>query len=323
MTPAPLSSLVTGATGLLGQWLVRALVERGSPVTCLVYEPDRQGDWARLSLPAGVAEVTGDIRDGALVRRLLAEHEIGAVYHLAAQAIVGLAADDPTTTFDVNVHGTWEVLEACRQSPGVRAVVVASSDKAYGDAGGRPYTEDTPLTPTNPYDVSKACADLIARSYADAYRLPLAVTRCGNLYGGGDLNWSRLVPGTIRSVLAGERPVIRSDGTFVRDYLYVEDAVDAYLRVADAIVDGTADPGSAFNAAAGDDVQALALAQRIVELMGSDLECDVRNEARGEIREQRLDASRVRTELGWTPATSLDEGLTRTIAWYRRFVTVD
>jgi CDP-glucose 4,6-dehydratase len=317
---SPLPALVTGATGLLGQWLTRALVARGSRVVCLVYEPDRQGEWARLSPPADAIQVPGDVRDGSAISRVLGEHGIGVVYHLAAQAIVGLAADDPATTFDVNVRGTWELLEACRQSPTVRAVVVASSDKAYGDAGGRLYTEDTPLLAKNPYDASKACADLIARSYAASYGLPVAVTRCGNLYGGGDLNWSRLVPGTIRSVIAGERPVIRSDGTFVRDYLYAEDAADAYLRVADGLVNSTVPAGDAFNIATGEGVEALELARRIVTIMDADLECDVRDEAHGEIREQRLDASRVASDLGWAPNTSLDTGLTNTIAWYREFL---
>ncbi len=323
MTPvvSTAPALVTGATGLLGQWLVRALVERGEPVVAMVYELDRQGEWARLALPAGAVETPGDVRDRSQLARLLDEHHIGVVYHLAAQAIVGEAAENPATTFDVNVRGTWELLEACRGAASVPAVVVASSDKSYGDAGGRPYTEDSPLLARNPYDVSKACADLIARSYAETYDVPLAVTRCGNLFGGGDLNWSRLVPGTIRSVLAGQRPVIRSDGHYVRDYLYVEDAVDAYLRLADALRGGTVPRGSAFNLATGTAVEALDVAQRIVRLMGSGLECEVRDEAAGEIREQRLDATLAREQLGWVPTTPLDEGLQRTITWYRRFLS--
>jgi CDP-glucose 4,6-dehydratase len=317
----PRPALVTGATGLLGQWLVRALVDRGTPVVCLVYEPDRTGDWTRIRLPEAALAVSGDVRDGALTESLLREHDIGDVYHLAAQAIVGVAADDPATTFDVNIRGTWELVDACRRIPSVRAVVVASSDKAYGDADGRPYTEDDPLLASNPYDASKAGADMVARSYAHSYGMPLAVTRCGNLYGGGDLNWSRLVPGTIRSVIADERPIIRSDGTFVRDYLYVKDAAAGYLRVAEGLGRDEIAPGTAFNLATGDGIEALRLAERIVELMGSDLACDVRDEATGEIREQRLDAGRARAQLGWAPSTMLDDALVQTISWYREFLS--
>jgi CDP-glucose 4,6-dehydratase len=211
------------------------------------------------------------------------------------------------------------VLEACRRSPAVGQVVVASSDKAYGTRDQLPYDEDTPLRGCHPYDVSKSCADLIAQAYGATYQLPVVISRCGNFYGGGDLNWSRIVPGTIRAVLRGERPVIRSDGQYVRDYFYVEDGAAAYTLLAERLA---ADPrlrGRAFNFSDESPVSVLALVRRVLALMGSDLEPEVLDEATHEIREQYLSAARARAELGWHPLFSLDEGLRRTIGWYRDF----
>lgn len=309
--------LVTGATGLLGGWLVPALLERGAQVVCLVR------DWTpacRLIADGTIGQVRvvrGDLLDEACLARTLAEYEVQTVFHLAAQTIVGTAKRNPAATFEANIRGTWQLLEAVRQVAPHAAVVVASSDKAYGAQPSLPYDETMPLAGEYPYDVSKSCADLLARSYALTYGLRVGITRCGNLFGGGDLNYNRLVPGTIRSVLRGERPVIRSDGQFVRDYLYVEDAADAYLRLASALADDEGLAGEAFNISYEQPQTVLALVGRILALMGSDLAPDVRNEASHEIREQYLGAAKARARLGWTPVHSLDTGLARTIDWYR------
>lgn len=228
-------TLVTGATGLLGGWLVEHLLARQASVVCLVRDHVPQSRLLSEGLGSSVSLVHGDVRDQALLERVLGEYEIDTVLHLAAQAIVGVANQNPVSTFETNVGGTWALLEACRRSPRVMQIVIASTDKAYGDHASVAYDETTPLRARFPYDVSKACADLIAQSYAATFALPVCITRCGNFYGGGDLNWSRLVPGTIRSIHRGERPVIRSDGQFVRDYIYVEDGAAAYLTLAERL----------------------------------------------------------------------------------------
>lgn len=314
-------TLVTGATGLVGGWLVRELVECGADVVCLVRDWVPGSEIVRSKLLDRVKTVRGDIRDRDLVERTLGEYEIDTVFHLAAQTIVGIANRNPVSTFESNVQGTWNVLEAARRSPLVKAVVVASSDKAYGAQEHLPYLEATPLEGRHPYDVSKSCADLIAQAYGSTYGLPIAVTRCGNFYGGGDLNWNRIVPGTIRSVLRGERPVIRSDGRFVRDYFYVEDGAACYLLLAERLLakcDGLR--GQAFNFSNEIQVTVSELVNLILEKMESSLEPDIRNEASNEIRHQYLSAGRAREQLGWRPLFTLDEGLTRTIAWYRDFL---
>jgi CDP-glucose 4,6-dehydratase len=234
--------------------------------------------------------------------------------------VVGIASRNPIPTLETNVAGTWNVLEACRRNPTVRQIVIASSDKAYGTSGHLPYTEETRLEGRFPYDVSKSCADLIAQSYAATYELPVAITRGGNLFGGGDLNWSRIVPGTIRSLLDGERPIIRSDGRFLRDYFYVEDAAAAYMLLAERLADDPSLRGTAFNFAYGAPLTVLDLVRRIIAAVGVAVEPDVRNEARHEIVEQYLDAQRARRVLGWAPVYDLDEGLRRTVAWYREFL---
>lgn len=309
-------TLVTGATGLVGGWVVQRLLDRGASVVCLVR------DWVPESLvlanlQSRVVIVRGDLCDQALLERALGEHEIDTVIHLAAQAIVGIANRNPVSTFEANIQGTWCLLEACRRSPLVKQIVLASSDKAYGESPVLPYDESTPLRGRHPYDVSKSCADLIADTYANTYGLPVAITRCGNFYGPGDLNWNRLVPGTIRSVLRGERPVIRSDGEFIRDYFYVEDGAAAYLHLAEQLAGNRALIGEAFNFSNEIQVTARALAERIVAMLGSDLSLDIRNEATHEIRHQYLSADKARRLLGWAPLFTLDEGLQRTIAWYR------
>jgi CDP-glucose 4,6-dehydratase len=240
--------------------------------------------------------------------------------HLAAQTIVPIANKNPASTFESNIGGTWAVLEACRRSPNVQQVVLASSDKAYGDAEQLPYDEDTPLLARYPYDVSKACSDLIGQSYAHTFGLPVAITRCGNFYGGGDLNWNRIVPGTIRSVVRGQRPVIRSDGHYVRDYFYVEDGAAAYMLLAEQLAARPELRGAAFNFSNEIQVTVLELVERILKLMESDLEPVIHNEASKEIRCQFLSAARARELLGWAPLFSLEQGLASTIEWYRAFL---
>jgi CDP-glucose 4,6-dehydratase len=267
-----------------------------------------------------VKVVRGDVRDRECLERSLGEYEIDTVFHLAAQTIVGIANRNPVSTFESNIQGTWNLLEACRRSPAVKSIVVASSDKAYGDQAVLPYSEETPLQGQHPYDVSKSCADLIAHAYAVSYRLPVAITRCGNFYGGGDLNWNRIVPGTIRSVLRGERPIIRSDGHYVRDYFYVEDGAAAYVTLAEALAKRPELGGEAFNFSNELQISVLDLVQQTLGQMGSTFKPDVRNEANNEIRHQYLSAGKAREVLGWRPLYTLGDGLSKTIAWYRGFL---
>lgn len=313
-------TLVTGATGLVGGWLVKKLVETGADVVCLVRDQVPQSEFVRSGLAEKVKVVSGDVRDQPLLERLLGEYEIETVIHLAAQTIVPIANRNPVSTFETNVGGTWALLEACRRSPAVGQVVVASSDKAYGDHDELPYSEDAPLRGRHPYDVSKSCADLISQSYAATYDLPVAITRCGNFYGGGDLNWNRLVPGTIRSVFRGQRPVIRSDGKYIRDYFHAEDGAAANMLLAERLAGDAGLRGEAFNFSNEIQINVLELVERILSSMNSDLEPDVRNEASNEIRNQYLSAAKARETLGWKPLFSLDEGLRRTIRWYEDFL---
>jgi len=264
--------------------------------------------------------VRGDVRDQALLERTIGEYEIDTIIHLAAQTIVGIANRNPVSTFESNIAGTWSLLEASRRSPAVKQIVIASSDKAYGDHEVLPYSEEAPLQGRHPYDVSKSCADLIAQSYATTFDLPVAVTRCGNFYGGGDLNWNRIVPGTIRSVLREQRPIIRSDGKYVRDYFYAEDGAAANMVLAEALSQNRELRGQAFNFSNETQVTVLELVERLLNLMNSKLEPEIRNEATNEIRHQYLSADKARQLLKWKPLFSLDEGLRRTIEWYRDFL---
>jgi CDP-glucose 4,6-dehydratase len=310
-------TLVTGGSGLLGSWLVERLLQLEADVVCLLRDWVPRSELVRRNHLERVAVVRGDVRDQDLMERALGEYEIRTVFHLAAQTTVGVANRNPVSTFDANIRGTWSLLEACRRSPLVAQILVASSDKAYGAHPKLPYTEDAPLQGRHPYDVSKSCADLIAQSYAVSYRTPVAVVRCGNLYGGGDLNWNRLIPGTIRSVLRGETPIIRSDGTCVRDYLYVEDGVSAYVQLAEALADRRELTGEAFNFGHNRPLSVRAVAEMLLALMKrADLGLDVRNEATNEIPDQYLDATKARTVLGWTPSCTVEQGLERTIHWY-------
>jgi CDP-glucose 4,6-dehydratase len=313
-------TFVTGGTGLVGSWLVRRLVEAGAEMVCLVRDWVPQSELVRSRQIEQVTVVRGDIRERDLLERILGEYEIDTVIHLAAQTIVTIANRNPISTFETNIAGTWNLLEACRRSPCVGQVVIASSDKAYGDQEKLPYDENTPLQGQHPYDVSKSAADLIAHMYAVSFDLPVVVTRCGNFYGGGDLNWNRIVPGTIRSVLRGQRPVIRSDGNFVRDYFYVEDGAAAYMLLAEQLAAHPELRGEAFNFSYGNQLTVLELARRVLARMGSDLQPDVRNEANNEIRKQYLNADKARRVLGWSPLFTLEDGLDKTIAWYKEFL---
>ena len=315
------SVLVTGATGLVGSWLVRKLLEEGAYISALVLDMDpsseliRSGDFDKLSV------INGDLADFNAVSRAVHQNASEIVFHLGAQTIVGTALVDPIRTFQSNIQGTWNVLEAVRNSHGrVKSVMVASSDKAYGNARYLPYKEDHPLHGDGPYDVSKSCTDLIAQSYATTYKLPVTIARCGNIYGGGDLNWSRIVPGTIRSLLSGQAPVIRSDGTFVRDYVHVDDVVDAYIHLAQTAQLGEIN-GEAFNFSRDEPLNVMELYRAIcIGVTGAEVEPQILSSARSEIQDQHLDSSKARTELGWTPKVSLTDGLARTIQWYKTYL---
>ncbi len=311
------SVLVTGATGLLGGWLTRSLLSHGASVVCLVRDWVPQCELVRKNQLEQVNVVRGDVTDRGVIERALGEYEVQTVFHLAAQTIVGIANRNPVSTFESNIQGTWNLLEACRRSPLVSAIVVASSDKAYGTHSVLPYSEDMALQGRHPYDVSKSCADLISQAYAATFDLPVGITRCGNFYGGGDLNWNRVVPGTIRSVLRGERPVIRSDGQFIRDYFYVEDGAAAYMLLAERLSADRALRGQPFNFSNEIQITVLELVAKILSKMGSKLEPEVQNQASNEVRHQFLSAERAREQLNWAPSFTLDEGLERTIAWYR------
>lgn len=314
--------LVTGATGLVGSWLVKELLARNARVSALVLDADPQSELFRSGDVHRVAVVNGPLEDAAVVERAINRHEPATVFHLGAQTLVGAAHRNPAATFESNIRGTYLLLEACRVHPGlIEGVVVASSDKAYGDRPDLPYTEEMPLHGRHPYEVSKSCTDLLAQCYHATYGLPVAVTRCGNIYGGGDLNWSRIVPDTVRRLLRGDRPVLRSDGTHIRDYFYVRDAARAYLRVAERMTDPMV-RGEAFNFSTETPVSVLDLVRVISRLMGATgTEPEIRNTATGEIRNQYLSAAKARRVLQWRPEYDLDAGLRETIDWYRGYFT--
>jgi CDP-glucose 4,6-dehydratase len=312
-------TFVTGCTGLVGAWTVRALLDRGAHVVGLVRDQVPGSELHRGGFLNRIDVVRGCVEDYHLLERALAEYEIQTVIHLAAQTIVGIANRSPLSTFETNVKGTWCLLEAARRCGTHPQVVVASSDKAYGEQPVLPYTEEAPLQGRHPYDASKSCTDILALTYHNTYRLPVCVTRCGNFYGGGDLNWNRIVPGTIRAVLRGERPVLRSDGSNVRDYFYVKDGAAAYLHLAERMAERPEVIGHAFNFSTEIQVTVLGLTRLILRLMDSDLEPDVRNEARHEIPHQYLSAAKARVMLDWAPRYRLEEALQETIAWYRTY----
>jgi CDP-glucose 4,6-dehydratase len=311
---------VTGATGLLGSWVVPELVRRGAEVVALVRDGAPRSILARDGWLDRIVTVRGSLSDDGLLRRAFAEYGIETAFHLGAQTLVGVAKVDPVGTLEANVRGTWLLLEAARQA-GVKQVLVASSDKAYGDSANLPYFEDHPLQGRFPYDVSKSCTDLVTTMYARTFGLCACIVRCGNLFGGGDLNFSRLIPGVIRATVRNEPFLIRSDGKFVRDFLYVEDAADAYLALAEKMAADPALAGEAFNFGLELRPTMLELTEKVLAMMGrSDLRPVVQNIASAEIREQYLDAGKARARLGWKPRYGMDEGLKRTIDWYRRFL---
>jgi CDP-glucose 4,6-dehydratase len=312
---------VTGATGFIGSWLVRHLLERGAYVAVLIRDWDPQSQLVRSNDVQRTRVINGQLEDYSVLERAINEHETDTVFHLGAQTLVGTALRSPLSTFESNIRGTYNLLEACRVHSGiVQRVVVASSDKAYGEVEQLPYHENTPLQARNPYDVSKSCPDMIAISYASSYGLPVAITRCGNVYGGGDLNWSQLVPGVIRSVLANQRPLLRSDGSYTRDYIFVSDVIKAYMLLAEKMLEkGIA--GQPFNFGLQSRVTVMEMTLALLRQMGrEDLQPIIRNEAKGEIKNQSLDSTRARELLGWTPSYKLEEGLKKTIQWYREFL---
>jgi len=313
--------LVTGPTGIIGSWLVKDLLARGAYVVALVQDADPQSELYRSGDFQRVSVVNGVLEDFWTLERAINQHEVDTVFHLGAQTIVGTAHRFPLPTFEANIRGTYNLLEACRLHHGmVRAVVVASSDKAYGEQGKLPYTEEMPLIGRHPYEISKSCADLIAQSYHHTYGVPVTIARCSNVYGGGDLNWSRIVPGTVRSCLRGEPPVIRSDGSYVRDYIYVKDVARAYLRLVERVDDDRL-RGEAFNFSAEAPLTVLELVQTILRLMDCQhLTPRILDQAKGEIRAQHLSAAKARGILGWQPQYNLERGLLETIDWYRAFL---
>jgi CDP-glucose 4,6-dehydratase len=314
-------TFVTGCAGFLGSWLTIALVETGADVVGLVRDWVPFSELRRSGYLDRITVVHGDVTDYELIERALNEYEIDTVFHLAGQTIVPIANRSPRSTFETNIKGTWTVLEAARRSPTVTRLTIASSDKAYGAHEALPYVEDAPMLGCHPYDVSKSCADLVARAYSATYGLPVAVTRCANLYGGGDLNWNRIVPGTVRSLVRGECPIIRSDGTLLRDYLYVQDAVHAYTMLAEHLDAGEV-RGEAFNFGMDRPTSVLEMVRAVVAVSDRpDLEPVVLDDAPNEIPAQYMDSSKAHRILGWSPRYSLEDGLRETFAWYREFLS--
>lgn len=312
--------LVTGASGFVGAWITRALIDEGANVVVLLRDETPGSLLEYFGVKARLKSIVkGDVSDYRVVERVFNEYEVEACYHLAAQAIVGVANRSPLSTFESNIKGTWNVLEAARNSEVLQRLVVASSDKAYGEHEQLPYKEDYPLNALHPYDASKACADILARTYYNTYGLPVCVTRCANIYGGGDLNFSRLVPDTVRAVLHGRNPVIRSDGSPVRDYLYIKDAVSAYLVLGEKLMKVK---GEAFNFSCGSPVSVLEMVYKILEASGrGDLKPVIKGKGRvkGEIDRQYLSSGKAEKLLGWRAGYSLEEGLRETIEWYRAY----
>jgi CDP-glucose 4,6-dehydratase len=311
---------VTGATGIVGSWVVRDLVERCAGVVALVLDANPQSELYRSGLVKRVNVVNGNLENFTVLQRAIVGYETDAVIHLGAQAIVGAAHHSPLGTYETNIRGTWNLLEACRlHSDIVQRVVIASSDKAYGEQPQLPYTEDMPLRGRHPYDVSKCCADAIGQAYFHSYGLPVAIARCGNIYGGGDLNWSRIVPGTIRSLYMGQSPLLRSDGNYIRDYVYVKDVSRAYLTLAEKMNSPNV-MGECFNFSPETQVTVLEIVHQIRKAMNCEhIQPTVMNTAEGEIRNQYLSSAKAQRVLGWKPAYSLGEGLEETVVWYQDF----
>lgn len=316
---------ITGATGLVGSWLTKFLVDEGANVIVLVrdivpksilWSSSDEFDYIKDNLTV----VYGKLEDYELLERALNEYETEVVFHLGAQTIVGIANRNPLSTFESNIRGTYNLLEACRRTLLIKAIVVASSDKAYGEQEHLPYDENTPLQGTHPYDVSKSCADLVAYTYYNTFKLPVCVTRCGNFYGPGDLNFNRIIPSTVRSLLNGESPIIRSDGTFIRDYFYVKDGALAYMLLAEKMLSDTSIHGEAYNFSTEIQVTVLELVKKIIDKMAVDIEPTILNQANNEIRNQYLSAKKAKGRLGWNPEYTLDSSLFETIEWYKNYL---
>ncbi|MES2142224.1 MAG: GDP-mannose 4,6-dehydratase [Pseudomonadota bacterium] len=308
---------ITGASGLVGGWLVHALLKAGADIIVLLRDWNPKALLFQSGFHKKVTIVRGSLKNVNKLERILAEYEIQSVFHLAAQTIVPIANKNPLSTFESNIAGTWNLLEACRLKKDIDSIIIASSDKVYGDTLNLPYHEAMPLNAIYPYDVSKACADRISVSYAKTFNLPIAITRCGNFFGGGDLNWNRIIPGTIRSILRTQPPIVRSDGNLIRDYIYVEDAVNAYMSLCEALRKNSALAGEVFNFSNGTQYTVLNLISTILDLMHSNLKPIILGKNKGEILAQYLDSSKAHKDLGWWPRFTLEEGLERTITWYK------
>lgn len=309
---------VTGATGILGSWLVKRLLSEKANITILKRDHVPMSELELSGAIKRVNIVQGCLEDYWTVERALNEYEIDTCFHIAAQAIVQTANRSPLPTFESNVRGTWNLLEALRNNKLIKRIIISTSDKAYGESQKLPYTEQTSLNGKHPYDASKSCCDIISQAYAHTYKMPLGIARCGNIYGGGDLNFNRIIPGTIKSILSGEEPVIRSDGSFIRDYFYVEDAVDAFLSLGKQLEKKEV-KGEAFNFSPEQPVSVKELVQKILQISGSKLKPRILNEARNEIKEQYLDCKKAEKLLGWKAKTNIDDGLNKTLQWYRAF----
>ncbi len=314
--------LVTGASGFLGSWLTQRLVQHQADVVAIIRADDQN---SQLNASGSLKKIRvdyGDLIDYRLLERVINERSIDTVFHIGAQAIVKKARRAPFQTFESNVRGTYYLLEACRvHKDQVKRIVVASSDKAYGYSPQLPYTEDMPLSGVDPYEVSKSCTDLIANSYAQTYGLPLVILRCGNIFGGGDLNWERIIPGAMQALIRGERLKVRSDGEFVRDYIYVEDVVDAYL-CATQYLDSEKNLNTAFNISQGKPISVNELLDCIRIVANRSLDTDLEPDHAGELRAQFLDSTLARTQLGWTPRHSIEEGIKKTLSWYEGFLSI-
>ena len=313
--------LVTGGTGIVGSWLVKHLLQEGAFVVTLIRDWNPQSELIRSGDVRRTTVVSGELENYHALERAISENEVDTVFHLGAQPLVGVALRSPLPTFEANIRGSYNVLEACRvHGKMVKRIVVASSDKAYGDVDALPYTEDMAPLGRFPYDVSKSCTDLLARSYSQTYDLPVTIARCGNIYGGGDLNWSRIVPGTIRSFLGNEKPIIRSDGKFTRDYIFVQDVVEAYLLLASRTQDQGI-RGQAFNFSGEKPWTVLEVVANIQKLMKYEhIEPTILSQANAEIRDQYLDSQKAKQLLNWAPMFSLEKGLVQTIEWYNDFM---
>ena len=317
-----LNILVTGGTGVIGSWLIKKLVKLGLNTTILLWGDKLNPELERTNLLDLTTNIQGSLTDMKLLESIVHQHQINLVFHLGAQAIVETALADPFTTFESNIRGTYNLLEACRtNNQNVKGIIVASSDKAYGTHANLPYTENASLNGIYPYEVSKSCTDLLARSYGLTYNLPVSIARCGNVYGGGDLNWNRIIPGTILELFNERNPVLRSDGSHVRDYIYVEDIVDGYLTLASNTVCGI-EYGQAFNFGNNNPVSVINLVETITKYMGKEhLQPKITNTAHGEIHSQYLDSSKANHLLQWEPQYSLETGLIQTIEWYTDFLS--